>query len=71
MIPIVYSKCAGIDIHKKFVTVNRITGDGHKEREVIARTYSTMVDDLQRFQLMTIPKYGYYIGSVRQFVSSR
>ncbi len=47
MIPIVYPKCAGIDVHKKFLTVSRITGDGRKEREVIARRYSTMTDDLE------------------------
>ncbi len=46
MIPIVYPKCAGIDVHKKFLMVSRITGDGHKQREVIARRYSTMTDDL-------------------------
>jgi transposase len=47
MIPIVYPKCAGIDVHKKFLMVSRITGDGHKKREVIARKYSTMTDDLE------------------------
>src|SRR5262249_59343959 len=47
MIPIVYPKCAGIDVHKKFLTVSRITSDGRKEGEVIARKYSTMLDDLE------------------------
>jgi transposase len=47
MIPIVYPKCAGIDVHKKFLTVSRITGDGRKQRQVIARKYSTMMDDLE------------------------
>jgi transposase len=47
MLQIVYPKCAGIDVHKKFVTVSRITGNGRKDREVTARTYSTMTDDLE------------------------
>lgn len=47
MLPIVYPKCAGIDVHKKFLIVSRITGDGRKERQVIARRYSTMLDDLE------------------------
>jgi transposase len=47
MLPIVYPKCAGVDVHKKFVTVNRIIGDGQKERQVVAREYSTMADDLE------------------------
>jgi transposase len=47
MIAIVYPKCAGIDVHKKFLTVSRITGDGRKERQVIPRRYSTMTDDLE------------------------
>lgn len=47
MIPIVYPKCAGIDVHKKFLTVTRIIGDGHKQRQVDARKYSTMLDDLE------------------------
>src|SRR5258708_17801639 len=47
MIAIVYPKCAGIDVHKKFLIVSRITGDGRKERQVIPRRYSTMTDDLE------------------------
>ena len=47
MLPIVYPKCAGIDVHKTFVVVYRITSDGHKDRQVSAREYSTMVDDLE------------------------
>ena len=47
MIPIVYPKCAGIDVHKKFLTVTRIIGDGRKQRQVEARKYSTMMDDLE------------------------
>src|SRR5436190_15075617 len=47
MLPIVYPKCAGIDVHKKFVTVYRITGKGRKDRQVMAREYSTMLDGLE------------------------
>ena len=47
MLPIVNPKCAGLDVHKKFVTVYRIVGDGQRKREVQARTYSTMSDDLE------------------------
>jgi transposase len=47
MLSIVYPKCAGIDVHKKFVTVNRIIGNGGKDRQVSAREYSTMTDDLE------------------------
>jgi len=47
MLPIVYPKCAGIDVHKMFVTVYRISGDGRKDRQVEAREYSTMADDLE------------------------
>ena len=47
MLPIVYPKCAGIDVHKKFVTVYRIISDGVRQREVEARTYATMSDDLE------------------------
>ena len=48
MLPIVYPKCAGIDVHKTFVTVYRITSEGRKKRQVAAREYSTMADDLAR-----------------------
>jgi hypothetical protein len=47
MLAIVYPKCAGIDVHKKFVTVNRIIGDGRQQRQVSARKYSAMMDDLE------------------------
>jgi transposase len=47
MIPIVYPNCAGIDVHKKFLMVSRITRDGGKQRQVIAGKYSTMMDDLE------------------------
>jgi transposase len=47
MIAIVYPKCAGIDVHKKFLTVTRIIGDGRKQRQVEARKSSTMMDDLE------------------------
>jgi transposase len=47
MIPIVYRKYAGIDVHKKFLTVTRIIGDGHKQRQIESRKYSTMMDDLE------------------------
>jgi transposase len=50
MLTIVYPKCAGIDVHKKFVTVYRIIGDGHRHREVEARTYSTLADDLTKLE---------------------
>ena len=47
MLPIVYPKCAGIDVHKQFVVVYRIVGNGRKTRQVLAREYSTMADDLE------------------------
>ena len=47
MLPIVYPKCAGIDVHKQFVVVYRIVGNGRKARQVLAREYSTMADDLE------------------------
>jgi transposase len=47
MLPIVYPKCAGIDVHKQFVVVYRITGTGRKARQVEGRQYSTMPDELE------------------------
>ena len=47
MLPIVNPKCAGLDVHKKFVTAYRIIGNGQRQREVQARTFSTMTDDLE------------------------
>ena len=47
MLPIVYPKCAGIDVHKQFVVVYRITDTGRKARQVEGRQYSTMPDELE------------------------
>lgn len=47
MITVVYPNCAGLDVHKKFVTVCRltVTKQGQVQKEL--REYSTMTADLQ------------------------
>jgi transposase len=44
---ITYPNCAGLDVHKKFVVVCRLTvgADGQVHQEL--RTFSTMSDDLE------------------------
>ncbi len=47
MIKVVYPNCAGLDVHKKFVSVCRLTVDkqGHVAKEL--RQYATMTADLE------------------------
>lgn len=47
MIQVVYPKCAGLDVHKKFVTVCRLTVDEQGQTEKALCEYSTMTADLQ------------------------
>jgi transposase len=47
MLERVYPNCAGIDVHKTFVTVCRITTKRRGGREMMWREYSTMPDDLE------------------------
>jgi transposase len=47
MIKVVYPNCAGLDVHKKFVTVCRLTVDKQSQAQKELRQYSTMTADLQ------------------------
>lgn len=47
MIKVVYPYCAGLDVHKKFVTVCRLTVDKQGQVQKELREYSTMTADLQ------------------------
>jgi len=47
MMQITYPNCAGIDVHKKFVTVCRLTVDGSGQTHAEVRTFSTMTADLE------------------------
>jgi transposase len=47
MIKVVYPKCAGLDVHKKFVTVCRLTVDKQGQVQKELCEYSTMTADLQ------------------------
>jgi hypothetical protein len=47
MIKVVYPNCAGIDVHKKFVTVCRLTVGEQGRTEKVLCEYSTMTADLQ------------------------
>jgi transposase len=42
-----YPKCAGLDVHKKFVTVCRLTVDEQEQTHSELREFSTMSDDLE------------------------
>ncbi len=48
MIEIAYPRCAGVDVHKKFVTVCRLTVDEQGEQHKEMRKYSTMTADLRQ-----------------------
>jgi len=43
-----YSRCAGLDVHKKKVTVCVLIGEGGQRPSKQIRTFSTMWDDLQQ-----------------------
>ena len=47
MIKVVYPNCAGLDVHKKFVTVCRLTVNKQGQVQKELREYSTMTADLQ------------------------
>ncbi len=47
MLKNVYPNCAGLDVHKKFVSVCRLTVDAHGETQAEVREFSTMTDDLE------------------------
>jgi len=47
MLKAVYPNCAGMDVHKKFVTVCRLTVDAQGTIHSELREFSTMTDDLQ------------------------
>jgi transposase len=47
MLKTVYPNCAGLDVHKKFVTVCRLTVNSHALSHAELREFSTMADDLE------------------------
>ena len=47
MLKTVYLNCAGLDVHKKFVTVCRLTVDFQGLSHAELREFSTMADDLE------------------------
>ncbi len=47
MLKLVYPQCAGLDVHKKFVTVCRLVVDTSGTTHAETRQFSTMTDDLQ------------------------
>src|SRR5919202_336017 len=47
MLKEVYLNCAGLDVHKKFVTACRLTVDAQGVTHTERRKYSTMTEDLQ------------------------
>ena len=47
MLKEVYPNCAGLDVHKKFVTVCRLTVDAQGTTHAERRKFSTMTDDLE------------------------
>jgi len=47
MLKTVYPNCAGLDVHKKFVTVCRLTVNADGLRHAELREFSTMADDLE------------------------
>lgn len=47
MFKTVYPNCAGLDVHKKFVTVCRLTMDTDDNTQTELREFSTMTDDLE------------------------
>jgi transposase len=47
MFQAVYPNCAGLDVHKKFVTACRLTVDAQGVTRTERRKYSTMTEDLQ------------------------
>lgn len=47
MLTEVYPNCAGLDVHKKFVTACRLTGDAQGTTHAERRKFSTMTDDLE------------------------
>jgi len=47
MIKVVYPNCAGLDVHKKFVTVCRLTVDKQGQVQKELRQYDSMTADLQ------------------------
>lgn len=47
MLKEVHPYCAGLDVHKKFVTVCRLTVDSQGTTHAERRKFSTMTDDLE------------------------
>jgi transposase len=47
MLKTIYPNCAGLDVHKKFVTVCRMTVDACGRSQAELREFSTMADDLE------------------------
>jgi transposase len=47
MLKTVYPNCAGLDVHKKFVTACRMTVDARGRSQAELREFSTMADDLE------------------------
>ncbi len=47
MLKMIYPNCAGLDVHKKFVTACRMTVDGRGRSQAELREFSTMADDLE------------------------
>ncbi len=47
MIPIVYARCSGLDVHKKFVVACRLSVDGQGKARQEIRRFGTMTGELQ------------------------
>ena len=47
MLKEVYPNCAGLDVHKKFVTAYRLTVDAQGTTHAERHKFSTMTDDLE------------------------
>ena len=46
-VPMIYPNCAGLDVHKKFVTACRMTVDEHGQTHQELCEFSTMTDELE------------------------
>jgi len=43
----VFPNCVGLDVHKQFVTVCRVTTDTHGHRQQVIRTFGTMTHEIE------------------------
>jgi len=54
MIPIVYPRCAGLDVHKKFVVACRLSVDGQGKARQELRKFGTMTGELQELAVWLV-----------------